>query len=368
MSDSVASKWLPQISSCNSQSLRTIAIVALVCLGLVAIFYVLFVKTTASYVVSDMHQRLCIERVHTMATQFSTHPTIPREAYVTNQRISSALQYRLGHKETGVFVFYVPSGYGKTTIASHVLHDLLQQGHIEGVVRLNGYDYNSRFEPKSLLDWVFTSVQCPQANIVGLSGLFASQERKTVILIDQFEALFKKVATEKIESMIHDVAMESVQSQQFVVLLLTQTEESCRMSLSWNGGQKIRPIFRGVEDPCHPSPWTRDELMVVVQRHLEDLKSYIVSDADRSRLENLIQNGNITQVGDVYNFLVDHCFADYHCGEISQAQHPSVKEVELPSVFAILFIPLILLGIFACLYMSRRYRSKSAVKTLMKTP
>lgn len=219
-----------------------------------------------------------------------------------------------------------------------------------------------------MLDWVSSSVQCPQANIVGLSGLFASQERKTVILIDQFEALFRMTTADKVQTMIHNVAMESVQSQKFVVLLLTQTEESCRMSLSWNGGQKIRPIFRGIEDPCHPSPWTRDELMVVVQRHLEDLKSYVVSDADRSRLEKLIQNGNITQVGEVYNFLVDHCLADYHCGRVAlnpQAQHTSA-EVELPSVFPISFVLLILLGVFfAYLF---RYRSKSGVKTLMKTP
>jgi hypothetical protein len=42
----------------------------------------------------------------------------------------------------------------------------------------------------------------------------------------------------------------------------------------------------------------------VVKRHLEDLKSYHVSDADRSRLEKLIQNRNITQRSATFSWTI----------------------------------------------------------------
>eukprot|EP00047_Mylnosiga_fluctuans_P004982 m.237677 g.237677 ORF g.237677 m.237677 type:complete len:318 (-) comp13180_c0_seq1:79-1032(-) len=317
---------------------------------------------------------MCIERVHAKAAQADVQHTIPREAYVTNQRISSALNYRLSKEETGVFVFYAPSGY-ESTISTHLLHDLLERGVIEGVIPLNGYDFE-RFNPETVLHWVSSAAQCPQANLVGLSGLFGSQEHKTVIVIDQFEALFLATTVHNIQKLIHNVAMESVKSQHFVVLLLTQTEESCRMTLSWNGGQKIRPIFRGTDDPCRPSAWTRDELMLVVQRHLDDLKSFSVSDGDRSRLEILIQNSNITQVGEVYgpyNFLVDHCYADYHCGRAARnnkvahpAQIDSDSLILAMNFVSALVVLLILVVILACIY---RYRSSTSTgKRLIKTP
>eukprot|EP00047_Mylnosiga_fluctuans_P015658 m.48235 g.48235 ORF g.48235 m.48235 type:complete len:403 (+) comp6021_c0_seq2:1132-2340(+) len=365
----------------KTQKTRTIAVVALVCLGLLVVGYIMFVKTPVSHItVFDMQQRMCIEQVHATATQFHLQHTIPREAYVTHQRISSALLDRLASEVTGVFVFYAPSGYGKSTITTHVLQDLLEQRRIEGVIPLYGDDYGSRFKPgpSSVLDWLSSSVQCPQANVVGFDGLFTThesviQEGKTVILIDQYELLFRMTTADKIQTMIHSVAMASVRSQRFAVLLLTQNEESCRMTLSWNGGQKIRPLFMGLGDPCRPHFWTPEELMMVAERHLNDLQSYHLSGTDRSRLETLIQNGNFTQVGEVFNFLVEHCpRTTYHCGHyrygavVNQrephdykqfhAQRVEVAEISVGHFSFVLVALLLVCGLLA--YVSR-YRSLS---------
>lgn len=354
----------------TQQKTRTIAVVALVCFGLLAVGYIVFVKTPVSFVVFDMQQRMCIERVHTTATQFQIQHTIPREAYVTHQRISSALLDRLASEVTGVFVFYAPSRYGKSTIATHVLHDLLEQGRIEGVIPLYGDEYSSQFKPNSVLDWLSSSIQCPQASTVGLNGLFASQEGKTVILIDQYELLFQMTTTDKIQTMIHSVAVSSARSQRYAVLLLTHTEESCRMTLSWNGGQKIRPLFMGLEDPCRPYPWTPEELMMVAERHLNDLQSYRLSSTDRSRLETLIQNGNFTLVGEVFKFIVEHCpRTSYHCGRavVNQRDLQRVEVAKIPvGLFSFVIVALLLVcGILA--YVSR-YRSLSVAHRQMKTP
>jgi len=175
---------------------------------------------------------------------------------------------------------------------------------IKGVISLDGESYRQYKFPLTVEEWMANTLSC-HSEASPIKKIFPPEdgEPKVVLFLDQFETVFRSQQRVDIESMIHDVAVASAFSRAFNVLIITQSEESCREILKWNGGQKIRPLFR--DNPCSSFIWSHEELFAVAQRYNDSgaLRNY---DDKYPLLQQAIFDGNITEGGHLMDFFYWH--------------------------------------------------------------
>eukprot|EP00047_Mylnosiga_fluctuans_P007911 m.5366 g.5366 ORF g.5366 m.5366 type:complete len:239 (-) comp1999_c0_seq1:89-805(-) len=178
----------------------------------------------------------------------------------------------------GIWVLYGTPQSGKSTAATHALHNLAVQGKIK-VLELSGgtfspyllhvanqthHDAARSFTIPGWLQFVHCSTPY-SPRLFTLSAILNPETRGTgprpVLLIDTFDSVVDISAINHLRATMRDIANDIADSGQFTLLLLTARKETCEEIMTWNNGRKFKGV---VKDGF---AWTPAELRAAVAHY-----------------------------------------------------------------------------------------------------
>lgn len=238
---------------------------------------------------------------------FNPHPP---HAYVENTRLSMAIERALfsSMEPEGIAILYAPPHTGKTTAITHTLHQFyvngkvnvleLRAGSFSEWIRRRGGDKHLTFS-----HWLQHDMGCHwEYSSIDVSSIFPykTMSPRSVMFIDQFEAVTAEADIRNIRKMMHKVAYDVANRKNYVVLVATSHFEAYQDMLTWNGGRKFHAVING------GFIWTPAELHDVIDTYRRRglLSASPLSPASEQALHTAIQN--MTTISELRRYLHHH--------------------------------------------------------------
>lgn len=114
--------------------------------------------------------------------------------------------------------------------------------NFNNLIVINSSDVISRMSSNNSISYeikneIYYKIGIPN-NKLSLSSLFSKQEKRVIIIINEFE-LFNKF---DVELLIMDMASDAVENNTYNVLINCDNEEFARKICDFNGRQKVSPV------------------------------------------------------------------------------------------------------------------------------
>jgi hypothetical protein len=183
------------------------------------------------------------------------------QLYTRDEALVDLIAESLVTRTSGVMVFSAPSGLGKSTFSRQVVRDLQSEQSIAGALFIDCEDITQLMDAENikvpyaaLRHHILDICGVPRDTKIPLpiSSLFAPtmrtsavDERRFIIVLDQFE-LFSSVCEERyLKNMIKGMALDAAQANvhNILVNVADDAEGLAKRMCGWNGNQKILPLL-----------------------------------------------------------------------------------------------------------------------------
>lgn len=220
--------------------------------------------------------------------------------------VQSAMKYDIG----GVSVLWLPPGAGKSTILRRAAYELQKQSQISGAAYIDDLHNTAPLFAHGQTTSPFYALKAalgiPPNDKSASIGKFLSPQSRVVIILDQFDNLFKTAATpqakETLATFVISLAEQSVAHKNYRVVIGLRNPELARHMLGWNGGHKIYSIPTNRTRILEDFKWNKDQASTLFS-HVAKYHSISFAAADKERMVDLTAKAG--RPGFLLNFI--HC-------------------------------------------------------------